>query len=453
MACIGLLASLAHDAYKPAAAMTTARPIRTLLFSTLYPSSARPGHGIFVETRLRELLRTGHVETKVLAPVPWFPSMHARFGEYARIAATPTRETRNGIDVLHPRYLTIPRVGMTVAPLLLAIGSIGPIRRLVADGFEFDVIDAHYFYPDGVAAIILGRILGKPVTITARGSDLNLIPKYWLPRSMIQWAARRAEASIGVCAALVDVLRDWNIDPARLHVFRNGVDLHRFRALPQDQSRRDLGLDGSPLLLSVGNLVELKGHHLAIDVLALLAERYPRVCLAIVGSGEERARLEQRAKDRGVLARIVFAGTVANEQLARWYSAADALVLASSREGWANVLLESMACGTPVVATRVGGTSEVVADGVGVLVDERSAEAIAAAVGRLLEAAPSRIAVRTYAEGFGWEQTSHSQLLLLARLAGRHGKSQPPECARAGGCEARAGEHAPEGREDRLTRG
>jgi teichuronic acid biosynthesis glycosyltransferase TuaC len=428
------------------------RPVRTLLFSTLYPSSARPGHGLFVETRLRELLRTGQVETKVLAPVPWFASTHARFGEYARVAATPTRETRNGIEVLHPRYLTIPRIGMSVAPLLLAAGSMGTLRRLLAQGFDFDVIDAHYFYPDGVAAAMLGRIFGKPVTITARGSDLNLIPNYRLARRMIQWAAHRADASIGVSNALVDVLRGWHVDSQRLHVFRNGVDLRRFSPLPRDPMRRELGFDGSPLLLSVGNLVELKGHHLTIDALPSIAQRHPQVQLAIVGSGEERARLEQRARDRGVLPRVRFAGTVANEQLARWYSAADALVLASSREGWANVLLESMACGTPVVATRVGGTAEVVTNAVGVLVDERSAEAIAAAVCGLLDAPPSRVAVRAYAEDFGWEQTSHLQLQLFRRLAGAPEDSERSRHPQAAATPTLAREPQSDGPSDRLSR-
>ena len=104
------------------------------------------------------------------------------------------------------------------------------------------MIDAHYFYPDGVAAAMLAHLVGKPLAITARGSDLNLIPQHALPRRMIQWAARHADASIGVCAALVDVLRGWDIDPARLHVMRNGVDLERVRPLPQAQARSELGL-------------------------------------------------------------------------------------------------------------------------------------------------------------------------------------------------------------------
>ena len=123
------------------------RTIRTVLFSTLYPSSARPVHGIFVETRLRELLLRHEVQTKVVAPVPWFPSMGKRWGDYAKMAATPMRETHNGIDVLHPRYLAIPKVGMSVAPLLLAAGALGSMRRLIDEGFDFDVIDAHYYTP------------------------------------------------------------------------------------------------------------------------------------------------------------------------------------------------------------------------------------------------------------------------------------------------------------------
>ena len=396
------------------------RPVRILLFSTLYPSSVRPGHGIFVETRLRELLRGGGVEARVMAPVPWFPSSHPRFGSYAEMAATPTRETWNGIDVLHPRYPLLPKIGMTLAPALLAAACVTPMRRVIEGGFDFDVIDAHYYYPDGVAAAWLGRHLGKPVTITARGSDLNLIGRHPLPRRMMNWAARQSAASIGVCNALVDVLRDWGVEGQRLHVMRNGVDLDRFTPRPRDELRRQLDVQGSPVLLSVGHLVELKGHDLAIDTLALLKRTHPQACLVIVGQGPERARLEARAAAAGLAASTRFTGALPQEELARWYGASDVLVLASSREGWANVLLEAMACGTPVVATRTGGTPEVVASpDAGLLVDERSANALHTAVLRLLAAAPTRQRVRAYAEGFTWQATSTQQRVLFQTLAGQ----------------------------------
>jgi teichuronic acid biosynthesis glycosyltransferase TuaC len=395
-------------------------PLRTLLFSTLYPSSVKPSHGIFVETRLRELLRSGGVDTRVIAPVPWFPSTHPRFGDYAKWAAVPRHETWHGIPVLHPRYPLLPKVGMTAAPLALALAALGPARRLMAQGFDFDLIDAHYFYPDGVAATLLARWLGKPVVVTARGSDLNLISHLRGPGAMIRWAARTADASVGVSAALVEVLRSWGIDDARLHVFRNGVDLDRFRPLDRAAARTELQIDGAPLLLSVGNLLELKGHHLVIDALSALLARHPGARLAIVGQGEQRAALEGRARASGVAERVRFVGPVPNERLAAWYSAADLLVLASSREGWANVLLEAMACGTPVVASRVGGTPEVVAaPEAGELMVERSAEGIVQAVERLLARGPDRAATRRYAERFGWEDTSQRQLALFRELADR----------------------------------
>ncbi|WP_374511444.1 glycosyltransferase family 4 protein [Niveibacterium sp.] len=392
------------------------RPIRTLLFSTLYPSAARPTHGVFVETRLRELLKTGKVETRVVAPVPWFPSQAERFGAWARMAATPAFERRDGVEIWHPRYLLPPKVGMTVAPLTLALGARATVARLLREGFDFDLIDAHYYYPDGVAAAMLAGWLKKPFVITARGTDLNLIPAYPLPRRMIQWAAAQAAGSIGVCSALLDVLREMGAADDRLHVMRNGVDLQRFSPRPQAECRARLGLPvNGRLLVSVGHLVERKGHHLVIEAL----DHLPDVNLVIVGDGEERERLRDAAAKPGRQGRVIFAGAQPNTALADWYSAADALVLASSREGWANVLLESMACGTPVVATRIWGTPEVVASPeAGELVDSRDAAAIAQAVQRLFARLPDRAAVRRYAENFGWEPTSQAQLELFSRITG-----------------------------------
>lgn len=387
--------------------------IRTLLFSTLYPSSTRPGHGIFVETRLRELLKSGEVETRVVAPVPWFFSTNEKFGEYARMAATPRRETRNAIDVLHPRYFLPPKVGMNIAPFTLALGAIPAIRRLQHEGFDFDLIDAHYYYPDGVAASLLAAYFGKPFVITARGTDLNLIPQYSLPRKFILDAARKASASISVCRALSNELASLGADPSKLNVLRNGVDLERFYPIPQREARASLGFDQQPVLLSVGHLVERKGHHLAIGMLPLL----PGHQLVIAGDGPERKALEDLAQRLNVAERVLFAGVVPQTELKQYYSAADILVLASSREGWANVLLESMACGTPVVATNIWGTPEVVATPVaGRLADHRTSASLAAAVQALMACYPERQQVRAYAEKFSWEETTRGQVDLFRKI-------------------------------------
>jgi teichuronic acid biosynthesis glycosyltransferase TuaC len=387
------------------------RFVKLLTFSTLYPNALRPSHGIFVETQLRQQLASGRVQARVVAPVPWFPSRNPRFGEYAVHAGVPREELRHGIPVLHPRYLALPKVGMTLAPFLLAQSLKPIVGRLLAD-YRFDLIDAHYFYPDGVAAVLLGKHFGKPVVITALGSDVNLIARYLLPRQMMLWAARHAAGLIAVARALKDRLVSLGVSADRVEVLRNGVDLQLFRPIDRDLWRKRLGFSRITLL-SVGNLVPLKGHDLAIRALRLL----PEMQLVIVGGGPERGALTALAQDLGVGDRVTFAGTMAQEDLRQYYGAADALVLASSREGWANVLLESMACGTPAVASNVGGTPEVVGSPeAGVLMEGRSAEALARAVRHLRAHYPDRGATRRYAETFSWEATTNGQLAMFGRI-------------------------------------
>ena len=384
--------------------------MKIMTFTTLYPHAARPGHGIFVETRLRHLVGSGRVESRVVAPVPWFPSRNPRFGEYAAHAGAPREERRHGIQVLHPRYPVIPKICMTLAPFLLA-QSVKPLIGRVLAQYPFDLIDAHYFYPDGVAAVMLGRHFGKPVVITARGSDINLIPRYRLPRKMILWAARHAAGMVTVCRALKDELVALGVPAGRIEVLRNGVDLELFRPLDPETERARLGLTGT-VLLSVGGLIPRKGHDLVIRALGML----PGARLLIAGDGPEAGNLGKLAEALKLSERVTFLGPLAQADLRRYYGAADALVLASSREGWANVLLESMACGTPVVASNVWGTPEVVAaPEAGVLMAERTAGALAGAVQRLFARYPDRAATRRYAEGFSWDETTRGQLQLFER--------------------------------------
>jgi glycosyltransferase involved in cell wall biosynthesis len=200
-------------------------------------------------------------------------------------------------------------------------------------------------------------------------------------------------------------------------VLRNGVDLERFQPQPAAQARAALDITGGPVLLTVGNLHEHKGQHLAIDALALLRPTHPQACLLVVGTGPDAAALRTRAERAGVADAVRFIGAVPNAQLARWYSAADVLLLCSSREGWPNVLLESMACGTPVVASAVGGVGEIVSSAAaGRTVTERTPAAFAQAVDTLLAQHIDRAAVRAHAERYGWEGTSRGQIALFEAI-------------------------------------
>ncbi len=400
--------------------------MKVLTFSSLYPNAARPAHGIFVETRLRQLVMSGQVESTVVAPVPWFPFTHPAFGSYAAQARAPRAETRNGVDVLHPRFPVLPKIGMTLAPFLL-YHAVRPVVERVQRERGFELIDAHYFYPDGVAAAMLGRRLDVPAVITARGTDVNLIAQHRFPRRMIRWAARRAAAVVAVSQALKDKLAALGVEPERIHVLRNGVDLELFHAEERDKLRAELGLH-RPTLLSVGNLLGFKGHGLVIEALALL----PECGLVVAGDGPDRAAFEALARQCGVAERVRFVGSLAQQDLRRYYGAADALVLASSREGWPNVLLEAMACGTPVIATAVGGVPEIVTSrDAGILVKERSARALAHAVRELFARPPQRAATRRFAEQFGWGATTKGQLQLFREVLAAYVPQAATQAARA----------------------
>ena len=403
--------------------MDARRTLRILTFSSLYPNAVQPRHGVFVEERLRHLVDAGGVSATVLAPVPWFPSRNARFGRYAQYADVPREELRHGVRVLHPRYPVLPKVGMSVAPWLMARGLLPELRRLEQQDGGFDLIDAHYFYPDGVAAVWLGERLGKPVVVTSRGTDVNWIPRYRLPRWQVRWAAQRAAGLVSVSHALGEHLVGLDVPRERIKVLRNGVDLDVFRPRHEaaGELRRELDLlPDTPVLLSVGSLIERKGHHITLEALRKL----PDAVLLLAGEGPLSEELRSQAQEIGVGSRVYFLGPIPHDDLPRYYSAADVSVLASSREGMPNVVLEALACGTPVVACDAEGVSELITENVaGRVVAVRDAETIAARISEVLTSPPRRESVRAYAQRFSWDETSAGQLELFRAVCGETGEA------------------------------
>ncbi|HET6724714.1 MAG TPA: glycosyltransferase [Gammaproteobacteria bacterium] len=390
--------------------------LKILTFSLLYPNEYDPRHGIFVEQRLRKLVESGEVTARVVAPVPWFPFKSSLFGRYAMYALVPHSDIRHGIPVLHPRFPSIPKVGMSIGPKLLARAMERVLRGIIAGGYDFDVIDAHYFYPDGVAAVWLGQALKKPVTVTCRGDDVMYFSRFRAPRRMMLNAATKAAGIVTVSEDLRRRLGAMGVPPDRVMTLRNGVDTRLFRPVDRAAVRRSLGLK-RPMLLSVGHLVERKGHHLAIEALKAL----PDFDLVIIGERGTEAggmvdELYQQVADFGLTDRVRFLGNLPQEQLRSWYGAADALVLATDREGMPNVMLESLACGTPVVATPAGGIPEVMTEPeAGVLIKERTPDGVVTAVKTLFEHYPDRSETRRFAETLGWEATTRGQIKLFRR--------------------------------------
>lgn len=384
------------------------RPMKVLVFTSLYPNNVVNHHGVFIKERMTHFARLDGCQVKVVAPVPYFPPIKGNWRwQYSQVAS---RETRDGLEVYHPRYIMPPKIGMTLYGWLMFLSVLPTVRR-IRRHFDFDLIDAHYVYPDGLAAILLGRLWGKPVVISARGSDVNQYADLPLIPTLLRYALLRAPRSIAVCRALKDAMVDLGVPGDRIAVIPNGVDLKKFRPYPMAAARQELGLPSDQtILLSVGSLIPRKGIDLLIKALAILRDEHGRgnVTLAVVGNGPLESELKRLAGSLGLGGAVRFCGSVAHEKLHVWYSAADLFCLTSAREGWPNVLLESMACGTPVVATGVWGVPEVVrSDEVGLLteLDERAiARTVAAALGRPWD----RERVRQYAEEHSWDHVARS---------------------------------------------
>lgn len=382
-----------------------------LTFTSLYPNAVNPQHGIFVETRLRELVGSGEVFARVIAPIQSFPLPFGPFRRYAQFAAAPARETRHGIDIRHPRFLAVPKLGTSLTPVSMARSARRMFRRIVEDD-AIDLVDAHYFYPDGVAAAMLAAEIGIPCVITGRGTDLNVFPDHPAARRHILRAVDQAAACITVSEALRNRLVGIGAPAEKVTTLRNGVDLVRFAPADGETVRRRLGISGR-MIVAVGNLAREKGQMLIVEALRKL----PDVSLVLVGDGPDAGRIEKFVNENDLADRVHLVGRVAQADLPAYFSAAAVSVLASAREGWPNVLLESMACGTPVVASNVGGVREIVtAPAAGVVVAERTPRVLAAAIWELLSAPPDRMATRAHAENFSWAETTRGQIDLFKKI-------------------------------------
>ncbi len=409
----------------------TAPSILTL--SSLFPGSTLPQHGVFVKERLADFRERSGARIRVVSPVPWAPRIppFTTSPKYRGFATAPRRETVAGFEVERPRYAMPPKLGVPLQGLLYFLGCRATVRRLHAEE-PFDVIDAHYAYPDGYAAAWLRHRLRIPTVLTVRGTDVNLLPSLAMTRGAVKFALESADAIVAVSQALAECAVRAGAAESRVTVIRNGVDAERFSPRDRSAARARFGIPADArVLASVGHLVERKGHDLVLAAAARIAKR-PFVLIA--GGGPEQARLAAEVQRLGLAERALLLGPVAHEDLPDVYCAADLLVLASSREGAPNVVLEAMACGVPVVATAVHGTPEIVREPeTGVLVREREVGAIAAAVERALGMRFDRAAIRAHAETMSWRATSERLIALFDGVIGAWRAERGARARGAGG--------------------
>jgi teichuronic acid biosynthesis glycosyltransferase TuaC len=402
-----------------------------LTFTSLFPNSSDETLGVFIYQRMAHVNRRQGNKVTVVAPVPYFPSWikSSTWGATARI---PRVEQIGELTVYHPRYLLLPKISMPLHGLLMFLGSYLLVRRLHRQ-ISFECIDGHYIYPDCFAAVLIGKLLGLPVAASARGTDMNLFPSFRLLRPMIRWTLKNTAGNIGVCKALTDEMVKLGVPPERVAVIGNGVDLGRFNPVDQKQARQELGLPVEDLIVvAVGALIPRKGFQFLIPAMARLAPRFPKLVVYIVGKGDT-AELQALARTCNVSDRMIFAGGRPNEELRLWYSAANLSCLVSSREGWPNVVLESLACGTPVVATGLWGVPEIlVSPELGIMVAQEPA-AIADGIGAALEHKWNRDAIVRYARTRTWETVAAEVENYLVRISAEHRSEHRNDIANAQG--------------------
>jgi teichuronic acid biosynthesis glycosyltransferase TuaC len=381
--------------------------MRIVTLTRLWPNCLQPHHGVFVEERMRRVADRPGSSLSVVAPVPWFPRLPWP-PRYALLGAVPKAERLHGIDVAHPRYTVIPKVGLALQGAALRHAALPALRALL----PFDVLDSHFLYPDGWAAVEAARQLGVPCVVSARGSDANTLPDEPGMRARVQATIEGATMLIAVSRPIADRLVDLGADPRKIAVIPNGIDAVAFDYLPLSRPaiRAHVGCGPSEtMILSVGRLERVKGHDLLIEALARYAQQ-PYATpfrLAIVGEGSQREALGQRARAAGIEDRVLFAGAVAHDALAGWYSAADLFCLPSRGEGHPNALVEALACGTPAVAAAVGAVPAVVDPTAGLVVPPGDVEALEAAlsdaIGRSWAGEWRRAAIRATVAGRSWE--------------------------------------------------
>lgn len=392
--------------------------LNILALSYLFPNRVQPDYGIFVLNRLRAVSQWCNV--KVIAPVQWYPLIH-RLRRRFWSGKVPERERQGDIDVFHPRFAVIPRYMKWLDALTFLWSTQRVARELRDAAFEYDLIDVHWTYPDIVAGWFLARRSGRKYVVTVRGHEALYDTEITIRRWLVALFLRRADYVVTLSSELRDKVIALGVAPERARVVLNGVDLSGFNYKDQRESRAQLGLDPQKrIIISVGRLTSGKGHDVLVRMMPMLAKTHD-VELYIVGGVNPEDDfghvLKKMIADLGLTATVHLVDKVPHEKLALWYGAADLFCLATRGEGCPNVVLEALACGTPVVITRVGAVDELIEPGVnGLLIEPQAISSFGAEVQRGLEQPWDRRQIAERMTRWGWSACAE-QVLSVYRAA------------------------------------
>jgi glycosyltransferase involved in cell wall biosynthesis len=328
--------------------------MRIVFFSSVYPGPTAPTVGIFNRSRVQALRAAGD-EVQVVVPDQWPRTLPLP----RRRTATISDDSGGGPPPLYPTYFYPPKLLQSYHGWFMW-QSVRRCAISVLTTFRPDAILSYWAHPDGEAALRVARHGGVPIGLIVGGSDILVLTRNPSRRRVITRVLKSVDAVFPVGSDLAKEVVELGVPPTRVHELQQGVDSDRFSPGDPQGARRELGVEpGVPLLLFVGHLVPVKGLEVLLEAASRLAARGTDFRLWLVGDGPQRRSLEKRATTLGLASRLRFLGARPHEQLPDFFRAADLTVLSSYSEGIPNVLRESLACGTPFVATRVGGIADI----------------------------------------------------------------------------------------------
>ena len=377
--------------------------MRVLAITKIFPNRLEPLSAPFNRQQFAALAR--YCELEVLASIPWFPGARAfaRWSGAGKLYGVPNHDLIEGLSVRHPRFLFVPKIGHSIAGPLYA-ASLG--AQVLKYKNKVDIVLGSWAYPDGFAAVVLAQLLGVPAVVKLHGSDMNVVARLPGPRKRLAWALPRAARVIAVSQPLARAAEDLGVESERIAVVPNGIDTSRFHPAERAFARKLLGLDlAGPLVLYVGRVERNKGVFELVQAFQRMATQRSDVRLAIVGDGP--ALFECKRRLLPFSNRVTFAGARPHQQIPAWLAACDVFTLPSWNEGMPNVVLEAIACGRRVVATRVGAIPDILhCELLGEVVSPRAPEDLAAALERALATPYDPTAVRAAAKIIDWDESA-----------------------------------------------
>ncbi|WP_289022053.1 glycosyltransferase [Desulfobacter postgatei] len=376
--------------------------MRVLTFTSLFPNNIQQNLGGFIARRMSCWAENHASQWLPIAPVPYFPRLpfNSPWKKYSDVESV---ESFKQWEVQHLRYMMVPMIGLPFQGQSMAACTLPKVKELIIQKGPFDLIDAHFIYPDAYAALKISKQLDLPLVVSGRGSDINLYSQINSIRPKIIKVLKNADAVIGVSRDLIEKMISLGVPESKCHHIPNGIDSCRFFPIENKNEK-------SPLtnMLAVGNLVPEKGFHILLKAVSILKLEHPHIRLKIAGSGPQLNELSSMCSSLRIKENVQFIGQIRHQDMPLVFQRADILCLSSLREGNPNVVLEALASGLPVAATPVGGVPELIHNNInGWLSPDLSSEGLAGAISRVLTQKWSAEKIRNSVKNKTWDSVAN----------------------------------------------